>query len=580
MRFRRQRAQRHRGADEALDDLRSGLDLLDVDWRSCGLDSDELAQRLRLAHAGQASKLEEGFMVVFASGPLRRADRKRVVCVMLAELPEPHAAVVGQLRDLVVAGRVQCHGLNVIEVHTADLRRHCGEAHLHHLGAETERFEDLRTAVAVDARDAHLGHDLEQPDLERLAIAGFSLRRRGAGGREGKIRMNGGCADADEASDVVNIDDITCDRDHVLGHALARLQQGFVHRAHRKRHRDRKPARSSAAIAQHDNTSGCARFAAEPDERVAQRFVVRIRGVKHRRVLEHSSQLGGAEHRRLELQQTLRSGNGRVMAAPQLAIGSALRLERAASGAKQDAERHHRLLAKGIDGGVGDLRESLPQVAIHAARRAAQGRDRDVVAHRVNRLGARLGHGRDHDLHVLGSPAVELLLRRDVLWRIDVDVVTLDRDQHAVGEESVVMPRRGALLGVAVAQDRPIACVDEEHLPRSQSAPLNHGFRSHGHHARFGCCRHEPIARALPPQWSQSVAIERRANYHAVAEGKRGGPVPRLETDRLIAIEIADGRGKVATSFPGVGHEAHERLGNLPTPLNEDLQRVVERGGV
>src|SRR6266567_6911726 len=102
------------------------------------------------------------------------------------------------------------------------------------------------------------------------------------------------------------------------------------------------------------------------------------------------------------------------MAAPQLAVRATLWLERAAAGAEQNPERHDGLLAERVDRRVGDLRKTLSQVAVETARGAAQRRDRDVGAHRVHGLGSRLGHGRDHDLHILVAPAVELLLALEV----------------------------------------------------------------------------------------------------------------------------------------------------------------------
>jgi len=45
------------------------------------------------------------------------------------------------------------------------------------------------------------------------------------------------------------------DGDQVLGHALARSQQRFVHRAYRKRHRDRDSLGSSPAVAEDDDAS-------------------------------------------------------------------------------------------------------------------------------------------------------------------------------------------------------------------------------------------------------------------------------------------------------------------------------------
>src|ERR1700716_1743056 len=105
---------------------------------------------------------------------------------------------------------------------------------------------------------------------------------------------------------------------------------------------------------------------------MAQRLVVGIGRVEHRRVLEHASELGGTQDGRVELQQLSINRQRRVMLALQLAVGAAFRLEGPVARAQEHAQRHHRFLAKWVYCGVGDLRESLSEVAVYAARRAAE----------------------------------------------------------------------------------------------------------------------------------------------------------------------------------------------------------------
>mgnify|MGYP001792136502 CR=1 FL=1 len=61
------------------------------------------------------------------------------------------------------------------------------------------------------------------------------------------------------------------------------------------------------------------------------------------------------------------------------------------------------------------------------------------------------------------------MLGGDVLRCIEGDVTTLDRDEDAVGEQTVVVACGGALLGIGVAQQRTIARVDQQHLARSET---------------------------------------------------------------------------------------------------------------
>src|SRR5207244_12712500 len=78
----------------------------------------------------------------------------------------------------------------------------------------------------------------------------------------------------------------------------------------------------------------------------------------------------------------------------------------------------------------------------------------------------------------------------------------------------------------------------------------------------------------------EAGAIEGGADDESVAERERGRAVPRLETDGLVAVEVAHRRGQVAAAFPSVGHKAHQRLADLPSTMHQQLEGVVERRGI
>src|SRR5207253_429315 len=83
------------------------------------------------------------------------------------------------------------------------------------------------------------------------------------------------------------------------------------------------------------------------------------------------------------------------------------------------------------------------------------------------RIGDRFAHHVDDELHVLEAPSVQRVLTGEILERLEVDVMPLHRDEGTVGEERVVVPRGGAFFGLRVAQQRPVASIDEQHLPRA-----------------------------------------------------------------------------------------------------------------
>jgi hypothetical protein len=87
--------------------------------------------------------------------------------------------------------------------------------------------DDLRAAVARDARDAHLGHDFQEPGFECFSVPDFTVR---SGGRQRQVWVHRRRAEGDQARDVMNIDRVAGDGDDVLRHALPRLQQALVNR--------------------------------------------------------------------------------------------------------------------------------------------------------------------------------------------------------------------------------------------------------------------------------------------------------------------------------------------------------------
>ena len=66
---------------------------------------------------------------------------------------------------------------DLLEADAADPRRGLVEVAVDELLAQADRLEDLRPAVALDGADAHLGHHLDDPLLDRLAVACRRPRR-------------------------------------------------------------------------------------------------------------------------------------------------------------------------------------------------------------------------------------------------------------------------------------------------------------------------------------------------------------------------------------------------------------------
>src|SRR5207302_9970659 len=106
-----------------LDDVRRRLHLIERNRLRTFLDLDELAQRLWLAHAGEAPPFAIRLGVCGLRRLLRRTHGDGVVCVMLAGLAETHSTVVGD------GGRSPARRvLDVIEVCATHASWHGGVA--------------------------------------------------------------------------------------------------------------------------------------------------------------------------------------------------------------------------------------------------------------------------------------------------------------------------------------------------------------------------------------------------------------------------------------------------------------------
>ncbi len=107
------------------------------------------------------------------------------------------------------------------------------------------------------------------------------------------------------------------------------------------------------------------------------------------------------------LQLLVATGPGRAAPAggPTRGSGSS----RLPSGPDRRLDGHDDLLADGVDRRVGDLGEELLEVAVEQLRPLGEHRERRVVAHRADRLGAGGGHRVDEHADVLGGVAEDLL---------------------------------------------------------------------------------------------------------------------------------------------------------------------------
>src|SRR5208282_479349 len=213
------RAERHRAGFEAFDDRGGRLDFVERHWRPAGIELEQRAQRR------ERTTLAVNRLRVFleqpeisrAHGMLQAGDRVRVVHVELAG-----AAPLILAADVEVAVKVRGHleriavprsGLarDRVEADAGHSRRRPGEVLVDHVLRQSDRLEDLRPAVALRRRDAHLGryfrdalaHSLDEVvdggvfiDVAELTVANHPGHRRVR-----QIRIDGARAVANQQAE-------------------------------------------------------------------------------------------------------------------------------------------------------------------------------------------------------------------------------------------------------------------------------------------------------------------------------------------------------------------------------------------
>ena len=307
--------------------------------------------------------------------------------------------------------------------------------------------------------------------------------------------------------------------------------------------------------------------------------------------------LGICDHRRLQTQQPALLGAG---------------VEEVPLTADRRDHRRDDLLADGVERGIGDLREKLLEVVGQELRPVGEDRQRGVVAHRAERLGAVGCHRREDHFQILERVAVEPLELEEAraLPRHPGGMPGIDRPgRRAAGGGQLGLlnrtggshladigrfgegieanltgadpfpPRLGAgklPLDLVILDDPPFLGVDEEHLPGTEPPLADDVGGGELQHPGFAGHHHQAILHLPPAPRPQSIAIERSANPDAVGEGQRRRAIPRLHQAGLIFVVGLEVVGHRLVSAPWLGDEHADRLLDRAAAEDEDLEDVVE----
>ena len=246
---------------------------------------------------------------------------------------------------------------------------------------------------------------------------------------------------------------------------------------------------------------------------------------------------------------------------------------RASSAARPDQrpQRHHQLLAERVDRRVGDLGEALLEVGVEQARHPREDRHRGVVAHREDRVLALGAHRADDELDLFGgvaegragsgsgrrqrsvvpssSPCAAIAVlplagrsrvavRAACAWPFGagrsarsaladgrLPRLTSPRESHSPYGRRSAISRLSSSLCRMRWRDR----VDGEHLARAEAPLLDDRGVVHVDDADLGGGHDQPVLVDLVARRAQAVAVEHRADGHAVGEGERrpGRPTAR-----------------------------------------------------
>ena len=162
MRFRAERADRHRGGIKTLIKFSRGLDLIQTDWLRTRLNLQQIAQRGDWTFVNRAGV--ELIVAILAALHrfLQRRHHVRVVGVVLAAVNIFQQPALIQRFALQPGAFRQVNQilLEIGEVRAVDAADHALEAERRNIFMQADRFEQFGAAIRGDSRNAHFGHDL------------------------------------------------------------------------------------------------------------------------------------------------------------------------------------------------------------------------------------------------------------------------------------------------------------------------------------------------------------------------------------------------------------------------------------
>ena len=500
VRLARDRAEAHGAGREALDDVGRRLDLLERHRLAAhllgALQAEQAAQRHQLLGL-VVDLLGVGAVLVgqvAAHGMLQVGDHARPPHVgFAADAVGVFAADIERVlehRHVAEGLAVALGGLarDLAQADALHLGMRAGEILAHEARLEAHRVEDLRPAIGLVGRDAHLGHHLQDALVDRLDVAllrllqgellvelGQQLLQR----LEGEVGVDGLGAVAGEHRELVHLVRLAGLHHQPDRRAQALPDQVMMHGRGGEQRRDGNAVGAGRAVRQNDDVVllgahrllGLGAHHVERGRHAGSALVCRVGDVDGDRgelVVLDEPDLADA------LQVLV--GEDRLVDLEPLDLGRAFEVEQVRPRPDERDEAHDQLLADRVDRRVRHLREVLLEVGVQELRLVGQHRHRRVVAHRAHGLLAGVRHRRHQELQALLRVAERLLqieqrhiglLARDLLGQRQV----ADLHLRALEPLLVGVARGQIRLEVVVGDDLALLEVDQQHLAGLQ-APL------------------------------------------------------------------------------------------------------------
>ena len=136
------------------------------------------------------------------------------------------------------------------------------------------------------------------------------------------------------------------------------------------------------------------------------------------------------------------------------------------------------------------------------------------------------------------------------------------------------------LLHLRVVHQTPGGEIRQQHPPRLEPGLLHDPLRRDVQHPHLGGEDQLVVSGEIPPAGPQAVPVQHGAHHVPVGEHDGRRAVPGLHHGGVVVIEVPLLPAHLPVVGPGLGNAHHHRLGQGDAVHQQELQGVVQHGGV